>query len=141
MAYSKGVLKAVAGPNITRFSAANFFNIAPAVLQTTAKYKGSVIRVDTSVMVNKADQVSRAISNMERTFQELQHIVTGTNGYWIGEAADHHRRMFTDEKEDITEILKRLKEHPEDLKQMAAGYEETEKSLAEENQKLHDDYI
>ncbi len=53
-----------------------------------ARYKDSTIEVDTSVMINKADQVTEAILRMERTFDELQRIVSGTNGYWIGEAAD-----------------------------------------------------
>lgn len=104
-------------------------------------FQGSTIQVDTLVMVNKADQVSGAISKMEGTFGELQRIVAGTNGYWIGDAAEHHRRMFYEEKEEIAEVLKRLREHPADLKQMAAGYEKTEKELAAGNQQLRDDYI
>lgn len=116
--------------------------IGAAAFQTIiSRFQGSTIQVDTSVMVNKADQVSNAIANMEQTFNELQNIVAGTNGYWIGEAADHHRKMFTDEKEDIAEILKRLKEHPTDLKLMATGYEDTEKKLEEANQQLRSDYI
>lgn len=107
----------------------------------SAWFQGSTIQVDTSVMVNKADQVSAAISKMEGTFGELQRMVSGTNSYWIGEAGEHHRKMFYEEKEEITEILNRLKEHPSDLKQMAAGYEETEKRLADENQQLRNDYI
>lgn len=118
------------------------FDIAKGVLASVASwFQGSTIQVDTSVMIDKANQVSSAISKMEGTFGELQRIVSGTNGYWIGDAAEHHRKMFYDEKEDIAKILNRLKEHPEDLKQMAAGYERTEKDLAEKNQQLRNDYI
>ncbi len=118
------------------------FDIANGVFASlVGLFQGSTIQVDTSVMVNKANQVSNAISKMEGTFEELQRIVSGTNGYWIGDAAEHHRRMFYDEKEDISKILNRLKEHPEDLKQMATGYERTEKDLAEKNQQLRNDYI
>lgn len=106
-----------------------------------ARYKDSTIEVDTSVMINKADQVTEAILRMERTFDELQRIVSGTNGYWIGEAADHHRKMFYDEKENTQKILKRLKEHPSDLKLMAEGYDNTQTKLTEENQRLQSDYI
>lgn len=106
-----------------------------------AKYKDSTIEVDTAVMVNKAEQVAQAIAKMERTFDELQRIVTGTNGYWKGEAADHHRKMFYDEKENTQKILNRLKEHPSDLKLMAEGYNSTQIKLTEENQKLQSDYI
>lgn len=99
------------------------------------------IEVEPSVMIAKADQVSKAISNMEQKFDELNNIVNRTCSYWIGEAGDHHRKMFYDEKEDIQKILNRLKEHPSDLKQMAAGYADTEKELLEENQRLQSDYI
>jgi len=99
------------------------------------------ILVDTNVILTKADQVSKAISSMEKAFQELQKIVAGTNGYWTGEAANHHRSMFEDEKDNMAKILRRLKEHPSDLKQIATGYAETEKELVTENQQLRNDYI
>jgi len=112
-----------------------------AILSALARYQNSIIQVDTSVIIAKADQVSGAISNMERTFEELQRIVIGTNSYWIGEAADCHRKMFNDEKDDIVKILNRLKEHPSDLKLIAAGYDNTEKKLENINQQLRNDYL
>jgi len=105
------------------------------------RYEGSTIQVDTEAMVSKADQVSGAISKMESSFDELQRIVAKTNGYWVGEAAEHYRMMFHDEKENISRILKRLEEHPSDLKIMAVGYGNTEIKLQQENQRLQSDYI
>lgn len=117
------------------------FDAIPIMPSILSMYQNCTIEVDTSVMIAKAEQVSGAISNMENTFGELQRVVAGTNSYWIGEAADHHRQMFHSEKDEITEILSRLKEHPEDLKLMAAGYNKTEKELVAANQQLRSDYI
>lgn len=104
-------------------------------------FQGSVIQVDTLVMVNKADQVSSVISKMERTFGELQRAVSGTGVYWTGEAAECYRRMFYDEREEILRILNRLKEYPSNLKEIASGYDRTEKELLGQNQRLESHYI
>lgn len=115
---------------------------AGAAMQTAmARFKDATILVDTNMMIAKANAVSAAISNMENSFHEMQGIVSRIAGYWIGEASEQYRRMFEDEKDNIAKILSRLKEHPEDLKLMAAGYAETEKGLAGENQQLRNDYI
>lgn len=105
------------------------------------RFQGSSILVDTKRMVAKANVVSAVISDMERTFNELQRVVNKTSGYWVGEAGDHHRRMFDNEKDDIAFILVRLKEHPEDLKLMANNFETTERKLTEMNRQLRSDYI
>lgn len=114
---------------------------AQAVSAARASFQGSEILVDTSQMVAKANVVSSAIADVERTFNELQRVVGRTSSYWIGEAGDHHRKMFNDEKDEITFILTRLKEHPEDLKLMANNFEVSERKLTGINQKLRSDYI
>ncbi len=114
---------------------------AQGVLAARARLQGASILVDTNRMIAKADAVSSAIADVERTFHELQKVVARTTGYWIGDAGDHHRKMFFDERDDIAFILTRLKEHPEDLKLMANNFETTERKLTEINQKLRSDYI
>lgn len=99
------------------------------------------IVADPKMMIIKAGQVSTAISDMEKSFAELQSIVTRTSSYWTGAAGDYHRRMFEEEKDDITSILNRLKEHPDDLKLMATEYADTEEKLTAQNQQLKSDYI
>lgn len=106
-----------------------------------ARMQGSTILVDTNRMVSKANTVSSVISDMERTFSELQRVVNKTSSYWIGDAGDHHRKMFQDEQDDIVFILTRLKEHPEDLKLMANNFQTTERKLTEVNRQLRTDYI
>ncbi len=111
------------------------------ILDAKTRFQGSSILVDTNTMIAKANTVSSVISDVERTFQELQRVVNKTASYWIGIAGDHHRKMFQAEQDDITFILNRLKEHPEDLKLMAGNFELTERNLTELNRQLRSDYI
>ncbi len=114
---------------------------AAAIAAVMARLQGSSILVDTNKMIAKANVVASVISDTERTFHELQRVVNRTSGYWVGEAGNHHRKMFNDEKDDISFILTRLKEHPEDLKLMANNFEVSERKLTERNQQLRSDYI
>lgn len=99
------------------------------------------VTVDTNVMLAQAEQVSKSIDRMQSEFNDIGSLVEKTSGYWIGEAGDHHRKMFTDKKGDIEEILKRLKELPSDLRQIAAGYSDVESKVTTANQALRSDYI
>lgn len=112
-----------------------------AIQAIMARFADASILVDTGVMVSKAEEVSKCIYNMEKSFQEIQNTVSKIGGYWIGEASQHHQKMFYDERDDVAKILSRLKEHPQDLKLMATGYAQTEKELTESNRQLKSSYI
>ncbi len=115
--------------------------IAEGVLAAMARMQGASILVDTSTMIAKSNTVASVISDMEKTFGELQRVVSKTSSYWVGDAGDHHRKMFQEEQDDIVFILTRLKEHPEDLKLMANNFQTTERKLTELNRQLRTDYI
>ena len=110
-----------------------------AIQAARDRLQGTSILVDTGRMIAKAETVSSAISDVESTFDELQHIMDRTSAYWVGEAGDYHRKMF--QKDDIAFILVRLKEHPEDLKLMANNFEVAEHGLRDVNRQLRTDYI
>ena len=74
----------------------------------------------------KADQVSQEIRAMTDAFEELAAVIFRTSHYWIGEAGDHYRTLYTDHKEEIEETLKRLGEHPGWLLQKARISEQEE---------------
>ena len=46
--------------------------------------------------------------------------------YWNGEAAELNRKVFLEQKEDMEEILTRLKEYPATLRKVANIYREKE---------------
>ena len=75
----------------------------------------------------KADQVSQEISAMSDAFEELATVISRTSHYWIGEAGDHYRTLYTENKEEIEEMFKRLGQHPGRLLQKAQVSEPDER--------------
>lgn len=84
------------------------------------------IKVNSAVLNNKAQTVSKSITNMANSFEQLERVVSRTSYYWIGEAGDMHRKMYMNQKGQIDEMIKRLKEHPADLAAIAQTYDTTE---------------
>lgn len=98
-------------------------------------------RVTPDELSVKADEVSNSISRLNGIFSSLQNIVDRTRYYWNGEAGDYSRNLFYSRRAEIDEILKRLKEHPEDLKKMAGVYQKYEKLNEQEAMKMRSDLI
>ena len=74
----------------------------------------------------KAQEAATAILEMEQLLANVQDTVNRTEYYWNGEAAELNRRVFLEQKEDMEEILTRLKEYPATLRKVANIYRETE---------------
>ena len=87
------------------------------------------IKVNSTVLNAKAQSVSGSIRNMENCFEQLETIINRTSYYWIGEAGDMHRKIYNEQKSQIDEMMKRLKEHPVDLVTIAQTYESTESAV------------
>ncbi|MEI3404734.1 MAG: WXG100 family type VII secretion target [Blautia wexlerae] len=74
----------------------------------------------------KAQEAATAIFEMEQLLANVQDTVNRTEYYWNGEAAELNRKVFLEQKEDMEEILTRLKEYPATLRKVANIYRETE---------------
>ena len=74
----------------------------------------------------KAQEATTAIFEMEQLLANVQVTVNRTEYYWNGEAAELNRKVFLEQKEDMEEILTRLKEYPATLRKVANIYRETE---------------
>jgi len=101
----------------------------------------ATIKVSTEVLVAKANEVTQRINSMSNCFDDLETLIARTSYYWIGEAGDMHRKLYQEQKEDVTEMMKRLREHPRDLIAIAQNYSETEKSVTEVANMLSGDVI
>lgn len=88
-----------------------------------------VIKVEPEVLVEKSQEVSASIRKMASCFEDLERIINRTNYYWIGEAGDMHRRLYQEQKENVDEMMRRLKEHPQDLLTIAQNYVQTEQAV------------
>lgn len=87
------------------------------------------IKVDSMVLKTQADSVSASIRQMADCFDRLEAIINRTSYYWIGEAGDLHRKLYRDQKQQIEEMMKRLKEHPKDLVTIAQTYDAAEAEI------------
>lgn len=89
------------------------------------------VKVSTEILNQKADSVNKSILVMENCFQELANIMDRTGYYWIGEAGEQHRRMYAEQRQNVDEMIRRLKEHPRDLQAISQNYVVTEKAVQE----------
>ncbi len=99
------------------------------------------IKVNTAQLNSKADTVTTEINNMNKCFEQLESIINKTASYWIGEAGDEHRKLYSEQKDNIDIIMRRLKEHPVDLRTMAGTYEATEREVTAIGNSLSGDVI
>lgn len=98
---------------------------------------GSVeIKVTPDVLNTKANEVTGYITAIQQAFDEIKELVAKSSSYWIGEAGDHHRKQFQKQEGNIDQILKRLREHPEDLQKIAGTYREAESKQQDSNEAL-----
>lgn len=85
-----------------------------------------VLKVTPEQLQTKAQTTRNHISQLKTVFDNIGNIMTRTQNYWIGEAGDLHRRLYTDETDQIQEMFARLSEHPADLEQIARTYLDVE---------------
>lgn len=84
------------------------------------------LKVKPEVLKNKANSITSSIETIEKDFKEIEEVIQGTKKYWEGDASDTHQKQFSTINKEVPEIIKRLKEHPKDLLQMAGLYEAAE---------------
>lgn len=99
------------------------------------------ILVTPEVLNQKAVEVEKNVSNMRTRFETMKTLVEKSKGYWIGEAGDMHRQNYAEQQENIEQILKRLSEHPADLRSIAQTYSDTELRIEDVIQSLPGDVL
>ncbi len=99
------------------------------------------LKVTPEILVSKADEVLKDVSSIKQAMEHISQKVEGTKAYWIGEAGDLHRKLYNDQKESIEEMMRRLSEHPRDLKVIANNYLTTERQVEDMANALMDNVI
>lgn len=98
-------------------------------------------RVSTDVLKSRADDARGKIAKMQQNFESIAELVADTSSYWIGEAGDLYRTIFSNQQEEMTAIINRLNEFPDDLLEMAGVYEEGEVQATAITEQLPNDVI
>lgn len=89
------------------------------------------ILVTPEELSHQADEVEKRVENMKQRFDNLKRLVEKSKGYWIGDAGDMHRQNYVNQETNIDQVLRRLNEHPRDLRAIAQTYMTTERIVEE----------
>lgn len=89
------------------------------------------LKVSVEILNKEAEAISQQINKIESNWNSLVRCIENSKSYWEGEAGNLHRKMISNEKEDVENVIKKLKEHPSDLYEMAGVYAETETKAQE----------
>lgn len=85
--------------------------------------------VTPEVLNHQAVQVEKNVLNMRKKFEAMNTLVEKSKGYWIGDAGDMHRKNYADQSDNIEVMLRRLGEHPGDLRAIAQTYTTSELNI------------
>jgi WXG100 family type VII secretion target len=102
---------------------------------------GFVLKVSVDTLKSKASEIQTQVNNVEKNWEKMSQIIQNSKSYWEGEASDEHQKYRTDIEDDVQVMIKRLKEHPTNLLEMAGVYEETEQEIVQLTSALPDDII
>ncbi len=88
---------------------------------------GSVeLRVTPEQLNIKAGEVEKHVAQMKAHFETMKSLVEKSSAYWVGEAGDLHRNNYEEQIENIEVMIRRLNEHPGDLRTIAQTYTDVE---------------
>lgn len=90
-----------------------------------------MLQVEPETLKRKSTDITNKIREIESAFGGIESLINATRGHWTGDASEKYQRYFKDIKPDMEKVIKRLKEHPQDLLSMAGLYEEGESAAAE----------
>ena len=99
------------------------------------------LKVSPDTLKAKAIELDGEIKAFEKKWNHMCRTIENSKGYWEGDASNSHQWFLKENKADVTEILKRLKEHPTDLQKMAGVYVKAEKTATKLANALPKDVI
>lgn len=98
-------------------------------------------KVNPADLQREAATLEGQIRNLNMLFDSMLTKVNSTKNYWLGDASDHYRSEFANKKEDMEEAFNRMREHVNDLNQIASTYTGVENVNVEMARQLSDDVI
>lgn len=99
------------------------------------------LKVKPDVLKSQAQAIKSEISSIEKQWANIEILIKRSKGYWEGEASQQHQKYYNEVKESVRKVIRRLKEHPDDLLKMAGIYDTAEKQAASLANTLPDDVI
>lgn len=100
-----------------------------------------ILRVTPQVLQNTAAEFSTNGGEIANLTQQMTDLVNSLSGFWTGEAAEAFKAKFTGLADDIQKLIAMVKEHAQDLTDMADVYLKAEVSNEELIANLSSDVI
>ncbi len=102
---------------------------------------GIQLKVTPEVLKAKAQEITTQINKIQADWNKVSTLVENSKSYWEGEASEVHRKLKKEMDDDVVRIIKRLKEHPDDLLKMADIYLDVDRKVTQVISSLPDDVI
>ncbi|MBQ2904655.1 MAG: WXG100 family type VII secretion target [Clostridia bacterium] len=87
-----------------------------------------ILRVTPQELINAASEFSTNGGEIQNLTQQMTDLVNGLSSVWTGEAAEAYRAKFAGLSDDIQKLVGFVKEHAQDLQDMAGLYTEAEQA-------------
>lgn len=99
------------------------------------------IKVNPQDLINTSTDFSSKGNTVSKLTQEMLTLVSGLTGSWEGDASGAYTKKFAELSGDITQINNKIKEHVEDLQEMAKKYQAAEDSNTQANSSMSSNLI
>lgn len=99
------------------------------------------LKVNPQDLINASNDFSSRGQTVNSLTQEMLSLVSSLSSVWEGDAAGAYTRKFSELSGDITQINNKIKEHVEDLQEMAQRYQAAEEANTEANTAMSSNLI
>jgi len=85
------------------------------------------LRVTPETMLSIAGQFGQSNTNVSNLTQQMMSIASELSNTWAGEAAQSYYAKLKGLEPDVQKLIRMIKEHTDDLQNMAKAYQNAEK--------------
>lgn len=107
------------------------------------KHRGGQVsfKVSPELLLQQSERLLQAAGETEQLLQEIDNILKKTGFYWLGRAAQAHRKVFANRKQRADRLVETLRDHAHRLCGMAGVYQGAEETSESEALELPTDVL
>ena len=100
-----------------------------------------ILKVTPEKLISTANEFNGTGGQIRNITQEMLDLVNSMNSIWQGEAATAYSQKFQSLQDDMEKMNSMIKEHVDDLNEMAKRYQDAERKNMEDSNALAGDVI
>ena len=100
-----------------------------------------ILKVSAEQLEQCVGNLEKRVVSMEECFQTMKETAANSLNYWQGDAGEAHRSTFLEYQEDCDEVIARVREEADDLRQILGNYLGAEAETERISQELPLDLI